>query len=472
MNENSNTTNLVSRIRRTVWVPALLVVALGARVRADSYNPASFGARYGISDATTAAANDAAIVKAIRRLTSQGGGELVITGSLALSKPIPWPTAAKAPHIPIHFAIRGTADAELYAINGGVLIDVPQPKFPPTLWGLDIRQRIENIGIRGGSVKITGGGKCISLRGVRIYGVEGGTALSVTNYDGGILEAYIHNNPDSLGFHLTSCHQVQVDLTSRENNMGGILDDCEAINGRLYCEANSDLGIVLNRLNRSNICLWLEANNKMHLQGKRRLCWGNVFTGTTQSYSNQGWDDDPLSRLGNQAPSSLAHLSGVGELVASAIPSRTIFPSGVELSGQNVTVRAGAFENSVAPNGQPNWIELRPPDRNDCGSSWQPGDVYIVTAKVVPDAAARAWYARNPDVQFRFGAGSYGGTCPELKQRWLPEGPESEMVMFGACTKTGSGLRLFLFPNLGAKSLGPDTDLSFTVEAVVRKLPR
>ncbi len=422
----------------------------------------------------SAAANDAAVVKALRRLISQGGGELVITGSLALSKTIPWPsvTYAKTPNFPIHFAIRGTADAELYAINGGVLIDVPQPKFPSNLPGFDVRQRIENIGIRGGAVRITGGGKYITLRGVRIYGVERGTALTVTHYDGGVLEANIHDNPGATGFHFTSCHQVQLDITSRDNTVGGIMDECGALSGRVYCEANSGLGVVLNGVCRSNLCWWLEANNKNRMQGKRRQCWGNVFYGMMQTDSNEAWDDDALSRLGNQVPSSPTVLSGLGELVATAVPGRTQFPRGVEMAGDTVTIQPDAFHAYSAPSGQPNWIELKPTDRDDCGGTWQPGDVFIVSIKVVADAAARAWFLKNDKVQFLFGAGSTVGTPPPLSQRWSPEGSDHDLVMFGVCTKAGSGLRLFLYPHIGSDSVGPDKELKFTMQAEVRKLPQ
>ena len=215
--------------------PKAMTCALADSLQAT---PAALGGKYGATDAASVTANDAAIVKAIRRIISQGGGELVITGSLALSKPITWPTVvyAKTPNFPTHFSIRGTADAELYATEGGLLIDVPEPKSPANLPGLDVRQRIENIGIRGGAVRITGGGKFISLRGVRIYGVERGTALTVTNYDGGVIEANVHDNPGATGFHIKSCHQVQLDLTSRDNTVGGIMDDCGALTGRVYCE--------------------------------------------------------------------------------------------------------------------------------------------------------------------------------------------------------------------------------------------
>ncbi|HVU87946.1 MAG TPA: hypothetical protein VHD36_11540 [Pirellulales bacterium] len=463
---------LRSRFSRVVVVVTWLG-SIAAAARADSYNPASFGAKYGTADAASAAVNDAAVVKAMRRLISQGGGELVITGSLALSKTIPWPTAvyAKTPGFPMHFAIRGTADAELYAINGGVLIDVPQPKAPANLPGLDVRQRIENIGIRGGAVKLDGGGKYLSLRGVRIYGLERGTALTVTNYDGGLLEANIHNNPGATGFHFIGCHQVQLDITSRINTVGGIMDDCGALSGRVYCEANSGLGIVLNGLCRSNLCWWLEANNKDRMQGRRRLCWGNVFYGMMQTDSNEAWDDDSLSRLGNQVTSSPTVLTGLGELVAKAVPGRTQFPKGVEMAGETLTIRPDTFQAYSAPSGQPNWIELKPADRDDCGGTWQPGDVFVVSIKIVPDAAARAWFLKNEKVQFLFGAGSNAGTAPYLSQRWSPEGSDHDLVMFGPCTKAGSGFRLFLYPQVGSEGAGPDKELTFTMQAEVRKLP-
>jgi hypothetical protein len=451
-----------------------ILFAFSAVASADTYNPASLGAKYGATDDASVAANDAAIVKAIRRITSQGGGEIVITGSLALSKTIPWPSViyAKTPQYPTHFAIRGTPDAELYDIDGGILIDVPQPKRPSNLPGYDVRQRIENIGIRGGSVRITGGGKYISVHGLRIYEVEHGVALSVTNYDGGVLEANIHNNPGATGFVLNSCHYVQVDLTSRENAVGGIIEGCDALNGRIYCEANTGFGIAMHRLNRSNICWWLEANNKRHLQGKRRFCWGNVFTGMTQSDSNEAWDDDPFSRVGNSSPSSPTVLAGLGELTATAVPGRTQFPSGVDLAGDTVTIHPDAFVNDKAPSGQPNWIELKPSDRDDCGGSWQPGDVFIATVKVVPDAAAKSWYSRHPQVQLLFVAGCMTGAPPDFNQRWLPEGSGQEMVVFGQCTKAGTGLRLFFYPHLSADGVGPDKTLSFKMNAEVRKLPR
>jgi hypothetical protein len=464
---------LSKKLQLRVAAVVCVLTLISAVARADSYNPASLGAKYGATDAASVAANDAAVVKALRRLVSQGGGELVITGSLALSKTIPWPsvTYAKTPNFPIHFAIRGTADAELYAVNGGVLIDVPQPKFPSNLPGMDVRQRIENIGIRGGTVKITGGGKFLSLRGLRIYGVERGTALTVTNYDGGVLEANIHDNPGATGFHFISCHQVQLDITSRSNTVGGVMDDCGALSGRVYCEANSGLGIVLNGLCRSNLCWWLEANNKKHMQGRRRLCWGNVFYGMMQTDSNEAWDDDALSRVGNEVPSSPTVLAGHGELLATAVPGRTQFPSGIEMSGGTLTVKPNAFHAYSAPNGQPNRIELKPVDQEDCGGSWQPGDVFIVSVKIVPDAAARAWYAKNDQVQFLFGSGSNVGTPPYISQRWSPEGSDQHMVVFGACTKAGSGLRLFVNPHIGCNGVGPDKELKFTMQAEVRKLP-
>ncbi len=441
----TSTFSIHARTRRrgslSALVLLLVLAAWAATVRADSYNPAALGAKYGATDAASVTANDAAIVKAIRRIISQGGGELVITGSLALSKPIPWPTVvyAKTPHFPTHFAIRGTADAELYATIGGLLIDVPQPKAASNLPGHDVRQRIENIAIRGGSIRIKGGGKYISLRGVRIYGVEKGTALTVADYDGGVIEANIHDNPGAIGFHLINSHQVQLDLTSRDNAVGGIMDDCGALTGRVYCEHNSGLGIALNGLCRSNVCWWLEANNKNRMQGKRRLCWGNVFYGMMQTDSNEAWDDDPLSRHGNQVPSSQTVLAGIGEVMATAVPGRTIFPTGIEMAGDRVTIHSNAFHGYYAPSGQPNWIELKPADRDDCGGSWQAGDVVIVSVKVVPDAAAKAWYTHNDQVQFLFGAGSDSGTPPDMAQRWAPEGSDQHMIMFGPLPEARHG---------------------------------
>ena len=164
-------------------------------------------------------------------------------------------------------------------------------------------------------------------------------------------------------------------------------------------------------------------------------------------------------------------LAGLGEVIATAVPGRTIFPAGIEMAGDRVTMHSNAFKGYYAPSGQPNWIELKPADRDDCGGSWQAGDVFVVSVKIVPDAAAKAWYAHNDQVQFLFGAGSDSGTPPNMAQRWAPEGSDQHMIMFGPCPKPGTGFRLFVYPHIGSKGVGPDKDISFTMQAEVRKLP-
>ena len=239
-----------------------------------------------------------------------------------------------------------------------MLIDIPESKDTAGASVSALRGCIEDIGIRGGAVQNAAGGG-ISMRDVRIYSVEGGTALTVINDSGGSIEANIHDNPGAIGFELRNCHRMKVDLTSRNNAVGGRISDSGSLCGRLYCEHNAGFGIELDELCQSNICLWLEANNKNVLQGRRRLCWGNVFSGMTQSDSNGAWDDDRLSQAGNDETSSPTHLADLGNILAIATPTRTIFPTGVVTSGDSVTIRAGAFAGYRRTNGQPNWIEAR-----------------------------------------------------------------------------------------------------------------
>lgn len=466
---------LALRVRRFLYViaraigPILGLCSLSLTARSESYNVAHFGARYRKTDSVSARINDAAIDKAIKYLTNHGGGELLVSDSLGLSKTIPWPSASPPNGLPIPFAICGTANGELYDIDGGVLIEVPRSRILKNDLPHEGVQRIENIGIRGGSVRINGSGGCVSLRGVRIYAVEEGTALAVTDYEGGSLEANVHDNPGAVGFELSKCRNVRIDLTSRSNSMGGHIEDCSGLFGRLYCENNSGLGVNLSRLSRSSICWWLEANNKRKLQGRRSLCWGNAFFGMTQADSNGAWGDDNLSRLAAEE-SSPRILENLGELIASASPSRTIFPDKVETNNDRLTIRANAFEAYNGTNGQPNWVELTPERQNDCGGTWRNGDVFIVSITIVPDDATKEWYASNPETQLLFSSGGYSDAAPRLGERWRPQGSGDTAVMFGVCEKPGARFRLFVFPQIGSGGAGPDRDLSFIMRAKIRIL--
>ena len=175
------------------------------------------------------------------------------------------------------------------------------------------------------------------------------------------------------------------------------------------------------------------------MQGKRRLCWGNVFYGMMRDRFERSLGRRSAVAAGEPGPFVA---DGAGRNRRGDGHGRA-WSHDLSLGRRDGGRCASRFtptpSRAITPSGQPNWIELKPADRDDCGGSWQAGEVFIVSVKIVPDAAARAWYTHNEGVQFLFGTGSNSGFPPDMSQRWSPEGSDQQMVMFGLCPKAGEG---------------------------------
>jgi hypothetical protein len=274
---------------RNILLAALALATFSFPARADSFDPKTSGAVYGKLDLETAKANDEAVASTIEKIAKSGGGDLILTGSLAITQSIEPPTIVfnGTAGYPMHFGIRGDILAELVDVDGGVAINFPAPTFPGNLPGYELRQPIRDLGVRGGGIVIGGGGKFITLRRVSIYAVQNcPIALSVAYYDGGHLEdVNIYESPNSTGFKIVKSHHTFVDITSRSNAVGGIITG-SVLFGSLICESNSGDGLVCDDVSRSSLACWCEGN-----KGRMAVftnCFLNVFTaGKLQADSNE-----------------------------------------------------------------------------------------------------------------------------------------------------------------------------------------
>ena len=77
---------------RNILPAALALAMLSSSARADSFDPKTAGAVYGKFDLATAQANDDAVANTIAKIAKSGGGDLVLTGSLAITQSIRPPT--------------------------------------------------------------------------------------------------------------------------------------------------------------------------------------------------------------------------------------------------------------------------------------------------------------------------------------------------------------------------------------------
>ena len=176
------------------------------------------------------------------------------------------------------------------------------------------------------------------------------------------------------------------------------------------------------------------------MQGKRRLVLGQRFLRHDANRRlERGLGRRLLCRgLANGSPRPRRFWPATASYWRPPCRGVLSFPAASRWPATRLPSGAECSTPMSAPNGQPNWIELKPADRDDCGGSWQPGDVFIVSVKIVPDAAARAWYVKNDQVQFLFGAGSNVWEAPPVfgpQRAGVPEGFDQHLVMFGACTK-------------------------------------
>lgn len=443
------------------------------KAKAETINVGERGAKYRDSSPAAVAANDTAVANAIDQLVRLGGGELKITGPLAISKTIEFPSTTYngSPGYPSHFAIAGNgADSEIFDVDGGTAVRCDSSKFPGNLPGYDLRRSLRDIGVRGGGVQVIQGGKYFTMRGVRIYGVPSGNALEVRDYDGGILEANIHDCGGD-GFLLDGCHHVALDLTARLCATGGTLRN-SVVSGRVYCESNKGLGLVCDRVTRSQLATWLEGQGAP-FQGQRRNCWGNVFTGQQQGPANNAWDDDSLSALCNRSDSLPASVGPVGEKMLDKLSMR---PNGwdkslVDATSQHIWIHQYAFEGFK--NGR--CIEfLRDSDALDCGGAWNAGDWMFFVCDVSCDGDTAKWYADNPGTCLRFSAMCSSGQAPTLGQNWQLTGRGGRMVTLAECKGDGAGLRPIAYVDIGRANSPkqPDRELGLDCQLqvfIVRK---
>jgi len=454
-----NRTKLIDLLLRAVLLVLLALVIFIAAARADSFNPATAGAVYGKSDPATAAANDAAVAQAIQSIAATGGGDLVLTGSLAITQTIQPPTVTynEVTGFPVHFRVRGSgANAELYDINGGVAIQFPLGRYPANLPGYDLRQGILDLAVRGGSVIVTGGGKYVRISGLNIYGVPSGTGLEVSQFDGGWIHANIHDSPGATGFSITDAHSTHVDLISRINGAGGVIDG-SVLNGSIYCESNAGLGLRMTTVTHSNLALWLEGNGWI-TEGQRRACWGNIFTGMDQGESNQGWDDDPISRVANLTPNMPQ--ASWGQVIAPnlGLDVSKWAPTEIEVAGNQLTIHPAAF----AAAGSSRVVLLT----GNLPGQWTAGDFFIFQFSIAADPAALAFFKANQTASgnaLRFAGQQAAGGAPLFGQNAWINGPSTTITaieQFPAAA--GQPMQLYFWPAVMAPK-APAGDIKLTV---------
>lgn len=428
-----------------------------------------FGAIYGNIQPEQYPVNDQAIAAALAKAASVGGGIVIISDQLRLSRPVIFPTVTfnGVPGFPSSVGLAG--DGLMSALiwpptmdQPGIVINTPYINPANYPYG-DLRMRVCNLALYQAGIKITNAGKALMIDNVNISGLQGAgsVGLDVSTYDGGYLYANVHDCA-GIGVRLAaadpsqgSAHMTQVRLTSRYNQVGVQTIGCGGLDGYLYTESNRAYNQDHAGLNRSRLHIWME-NGGRAFQGKRRRCYANVFTGQWQQASGQGWDDDPVSASCNYSCDFGELMYGRGVQTFAYSTLRTNYPaSDVQVAGQSITVHPAAFANHT-----PNlWVQLQP----DITCPWQPGDFFVIELAIeIDDLPTLQWLMKQRGPLLRVGVND-----PKIAQNVWPCGYDSttRVAIPGLAAGSGQIPAIYLFPAVANGP--PPIDLQFSVSATL-----
>ncbi|MBI2824880.1 MAG: hypothetical protein HYX69_09355 [Planctomycetia bacterium] len=442
-----------------------VLLSLCGRAAAKTYDALAIGCTYNTRTAAAVEGNDRAISRFLRGLPDEGG-VLRVDGVLHISQTIHFPERAygddKEPR-PLNFGIEGNgATSRIVQLGKGWAVSVTS-KFPTNYSDHHVRQFLRDVTVQGGGLVIVGSGKAFTTRGLVITGVDEPVALLCSQYDGGRLEFNCHDNA-GVGAHFEDSHHVLLDATTRLNGGDGIqFVDC-VVSGRVYSESNKGYGIDAVGLVRSNLTVWLEGNRGRtgngQLQGRRRDCWGNLFTGMDQGEANVGWDDDTISREANRTRSNPIDLPPLGEPVTKNV---TLVARGwpadeVTVRGDDIVIRPGAF-NDHTPNrvisfeGGPELANLK----------YDAGDWFEFSADVTGDQDTLAWYSKRLESGSEAPPLAFSCNGLTLGQNFFlsPTGV-SKLRVFAKAKQSGVGLKPYAYISAGNVS-GPDRELKLSI---------
>lgn len=472
------------------------------------YRPQDFGAVLNVADITReqAIANRAALQTLIDAMPDTGG-VVLIDGLLQIFGGVEAPMRVFPPQSQpraIPFAIVGTTP-------GATLVNLEaSPAVTLRTGGVTSFQEpstralraLRNLAIasKGKGVVVQGGGKEITLDGVTLFGCED-DALTVEDWDGGLMRGVYALNNRKDGAVFNRCHQCDIQLTTRGNlGRGAVLTASNSLSLWLYAEANGGYGLDATDCKLINATLWQEANNgSVNAQTgaaasqntpQGRLVRSQLHvTGIAAQDRNLAFDADAYSRLattfaGRIATDKLAAYRvdlPWPPVLAGVRPQRHPILDVAEVSGVvTLTTRPGAYTAQPLPITS-NWLELypqasTPPMRRVIRT----GDTLITRVHVTPDAECvkffRAFTTQRPtrNVPAFQVAVSHGSQTDSQLVYFASPGAATVEVVSQHTTADSGYLRVFVYvgpvklPAVeGESKLSPDFDGegNFTVTA-------
>jgi len=395
------------------------------------------------NDASPAAIaeNDRRIVAHLAAFPTIGGTLELGPGAVHISQPIENPIRIQDPPgapgpAPINFAIVGQVNSRIvyHGVNRGAAI-----RFAPTTPALyrwqDARLQLKNFTVEGGGVEIFGGGKLVEIAGLEC--VDADVGLSLTHFDGGAMhDVKLHHC--RVGLRMHHCHQVKLDnLRPRENKVGWEIVDCGSLCGDANPEGNAELQMSCERLQASNLHLWLEDTGRDGQRALMRMrhCEQNIFSGVDQSAFI---DADPISRLTMRWLTDAGQFPRLGQPVGAlqdfaAYGGRPLFGE----DGTTAICKPGCFDQDAMLRGGVQG-ELRGFDPNN-SHAYAAGDYAQVTGTIVVDDETYALCAGQPKLLITLAAGSF-----QAKRNVILVGTRTPFEFHGSAAAAGKGLRLFV----------------------------
>lgn len=408
------------------------------------FDPEHEGARYNIATHAQAVINSAAIEACKAKMPHTGGririrDELHIFGSVTN----PVRTIAGSPRI-IPFGIEGAGIDQSSLINikpGEPAIDFRLTAFTAFQDAVYVPKIcVENLRVfsQGGGIYYWGLGKNLLVQNVEVGQCFGNGIMLEECYGGTLNNVFaIANrgtvNTGPVGIYLKNCNEVLLNCTPWNNYCRGILlENCNAIRGRLYLEGNKGFGMDAINSGWCEFGVHLEWN-QMAVAGwfgdypsvRLRDCTGPmIFHNWTHDYNNSAFDCDEVSRsqliIDRQQDFPAHREVAMGETQQAGTATFAAFwQSGFEptlvwpnSSTMEMQVPAGMF-NHVADPQEAKWIRVFHTGFST-NMTWVAGDHTDISFDVELDQAGVDFYAANPgDAVFFVTLGTNtGGTLP------------------------------------------------------------
>lgn len=257
------------------------------------YRPESYGAKYDTKTVAQAKANSTAITNAIAAMPDTGG-TLVIRDELYTWGAITNPTRTiQSSSVTIPFGLHGESDGrsaiinlnpDTYAIQWANSASVPFQDVDghsPMLLA-DIR-----VISQGGGILLTGLGKLLEVRDIRVSRCHGTGITCSALYGGSLMNVYAVANYGK-GVDIDSCNALHIDLITRRNTDDGVeITGCTGIYGSIYAEGEYGWGINADALNNSSLDIYVEGNRTIPPFVATVNHTNNDFTKTAHGLVNQ-----------------------------------------------------------------------------------------------------------------------------------------------------------------------------------------